>query len=123
MKILQLCKKFPYPLKDGESLAVTFLAKSLYKLGCEVSLLAMNTTKHPVVVEKIRSRLEHYKNVYYSNLDNEVKPFHAFLNLFSSDSYNISRFESPEFAQKLESILKKKHFDIVQLESLYLAPW
>ena len=43
MKVLQLCKKFPYPLKDGESIAVTFLAKALHDLGCEVSLLARAT--------------------------------------------------------------------------------
>ena len=46
MKILQLCKKFPYPLKDGESIAVTYLSKALNDLGCEVTLLTMNTKKH-----------------------------------------------------------------------------
>ena len=46
MRILQLCKKFPYPLKDGEAIAVNSISKSLHQLGCEVTLLAMNTTKH-----------------------------------------------------------------------------
>ena len=30
MKILQLCKKFPYPLKDGESIAVTYQSKAFH---------------------------------------------------------------------------------------------
>ncbi|MDH3650189.1 MAG: glycosyltransferase family 4 protein [Saprospiraceae bacterium] len=123
MKILQLCKKFPYPLKDGESIAVTYLAKALDQLGCDISLLAMNTTKHPVVVNRIRPKLQHYKSVHYTTLNNEVKPLHAFLNLFSSDSYNISRFEDEAFGKKLMQLLKKEKYDLVQLESLYLAPY
>jgi polysaccharide biosynthesis protein PslH len=46
MKILQLCKKFPFPQKDGETIAITTMAKALNELGCEVNLLAMNTRKH-----------------------------------------------------------------------------
>ncbi len=123
MQILQLCKKFPYPLKDGESIAVTYLAQGLHKLGHEITLLAMNTTKHPVAVQKVRHHLAHYKTVHYTKLDNEIKPLHAFLNLFSSDSYNISRFENEAFRQKLIGILERQKFDVVQLESLYLAPY
>ncbi len=123
MKILQLCKKFPFPLKDGESIAVTYLAKGLYQLDCEVTLLAMNTTKHPVAVNRIRPKLKHYKAVHYTSLNNEVKPLHAFLNLFSSDSYNISRFEDESFARRLRQLLRKEKYDLVQLESLYLTPY
>ena len=46
MKILQLCRKFPYPLKDGESIAVTYLAKAYHELGTELTLLSFNTIKH-----------------------------------------------------------------------------
>jgi glycosyltransferase involved in cell wall biosynthesis len=110
-------------LKDGEAIAVTYLARAMHQLGHEVTLLAMNTTKHPVAVNKVRAEMPHYKAVYHTRLDNEVKPLHAFLNLFSSDSYNISRFDNQAFGHKLSSILKKQDFDVVQLESLYLAPY
>ncbi len=123
MRILQLCKKFPYPLKDGESIAVTYLARAMHQLGCEVSLLAMNTTKHPVDVGEVRSQLPHYRHVHHTELDNEVKPLHAFLNLFSSDSYNISRFDNSAYRSKLIHVLRQRAFDVVQLESLYLAPY
>ena len=123
MKILQLCKKFPYPLRDGEAMAVTYLAKALSDSGCKVTLLAMNTTKHPVDVWRIRKKLPHYKEVHHTRLDNEVKPLHAFLNLFSSDSYNISRFDNAAFSSKLTELLQRETYDIVQLESLYLAPY
>ncbi|MCB0666444.1 MAG: glycosyltransferase [Saprospiraceae bacterium] len=123
MQILQLCKKFPFPLKDGESIAVTYLAQGLYKLGHQLTLLAMNTTKHPVAVNRVKHKLAHYKAVHFTRLDNEVKPLHAFLNLFSSDSYNISRFDNEAFRLKLIELLKKQRYDVVQLESLYLTPY
>ncbi|MBK8504446.1 MAG: glycosyltransferase [Saprospiraceae bacterium] len=123
MQILQLCKKFPYPLKDGESIAVSYLAQGLHRLGHEITLLAMNTTKHPVQVNRIKHNLSYYKAIHHTKLDNEVKPLHAFLNLFSSDSYNISRFDNEAFRQKLISVLNRQKFDVVQLESLYLAPY
>ena len=50
MKLLQICKKFPFPVKDGESIAVTNLGIAYSQLGVEVTLLAMNTSKHPVDV-------------------------------------------------------------------------
>lgn len=123
MKILQLCKKFPLPLKDGESIAVTYLSRALHELGCEVTLLTMNTTKHYIDYESVSDQAGHYKEVHTVDIDNTLKPVEAFKNLFSSDSYHISRFRSDQFAQKLEEILKREEFDIVQLETLYLAPY
>ncbi|TVQ44972.1 MAG: glycosyltransferase [Saprospirales bacterium] len=123
MKILQLCKKFPLPLKDGESIAVTYLSRALHELGCEVTLLAMNTSKHYIDLDKVKSLAKHYKAVYTVDIDNALNPVDAFKNLFSKDSYHISRFRSDEFSQKLEKLLKEENYDIVQLETLYLAPY
>jgi polysaccharide biosynthesis protein PslH len=118
MKILQLCKKFPYPLKDGESIAVTYLSHALHDLGCEVSLLAMNTSKH-----SLPSDYNHYKEIHVANVDNQVSISGALRNLFSKDSYHVSRFISQEFAAKLIHLLNHNKFDVVQLETLYLAPY
>ena len=46
LKILQLTKKFPFPIKDGEAIAIHALASSYKALGAEVTLLCMNTPKH-----------------------------------------------------------------------------
>ncbi|HMP28387.1 MAG TPA: glycosyl transferase family 1, partial [Saprospiraceae bacterium] len=80
MKILQLCKKFPFPLKDGESIAVTYLSKAFADLGCEVTLLSMNTSKHYVDIENLPKDFNHYKEVITSSLDNRVKWHKAFIN-------------------------------------------
>ncbi|MCB0571480.1 MAG: glycosyltransferase [Phaeodactylibacter sp.] len=123
MKILQLCKKFPYPLRDGESIAVVTLSRSLHRLGCKVTLLAMNTAKHYSDITHIPDELSHYEQVLAVEVDNRVKPLGAFLNLFSRESYHIARFVSPAFRRELSRLLSSQEFDIIQLETLYLAPY
>ncbi len=123
MKILQLCKKFPFPLKDGESIAITNLSKALNELGCDVSLLSMNTKKHYFDLDELPSDFNHYSSIHEVKIDNELKLKDAFLNLFSKDSYHISRFVSKEFETSLKRILRKNKFEIIQLETLYLAPY
>ena len=123
MKILQLCKKFPYPLKDGESIAVTYLSKALNELGCKITLLTMNTKKHYLNLSELPEDYNQYQAIHSTDIDNEVKPIDAFINLFSKDSYHISRFISPAFEQKLIALLKSEDFDIVQIETVHLAPY
>ncbi len=123
MKILQLCKKFPYPLKDGESIAVTYLSHALHQLGCEVSLLAMNTTKHYTDISTLPDDFNHYKEIHVAELDNTVSIAGAIKNLFSKDSYHVSRFISSGYKDKLIELLKNNQYDVIQLETLYLAPY
>ena len=123
MKILQLCKKFPYPPKDGETIAITYLSKALHELGCEVSLLAMNTSKHYFDLTQLPKNFNHYKHIRAVEVDNRLKLTDAFFNLFSPNSYHIQRFISPDFEKELIKILQKEDFDVVQLETLYLAPY
>ncbi|MEE9439462.1 MAG: glycosyltransferase family 4 protein [Saprospiraceae bacterium] len=123
MKILQLTKKFPYPLKDGESIAVTNQARAFNSLGCDLWLLSMNTIKHHVDIEHLPDSFNQYSEIYTVFLDNRVNVLGAITNLLSKDSYHVSRFFFKEFETKLISILKNNTFDIIQLETLYLAPY
>ena len=123
MKILQLCKKFPYPLKDGESIAIANLSQALHQAGCELTLLTMNTAKHKFDIANLPKSYNHYKAIYEVEVDNRIKVVDAFLNLFSSESYHIKRFISPAFEAKLIELLSTEKYDIVQLETLYLAPY
>ena len=123
MKILQLCKKFPYPLKDGESIAVTYQSKAFHEFGCEITLLAMNTTKHYTKIGKLPNGFNHYKEIHVTDIDNRVKVLKAFVNLFSSKSYHISRFDSKEYNDKLIALLQDNEYDVIQLETLYLTPY
>lgn len=123
MKILQLCRKFPYPLKDGEAIAVTYLAKAYKELGHELTLLAFNTVKTYFEVATLPTSFNHYTAIHTVYLDNHVKIKDAFLNLFSADSYHITRFDSTDFKDKLKEVLVATDFDIVQLEGINLAPY
>ncbi|MDF1696503.1 MAG: glycosyltransferase family 4 protein [Saprospiraceae bacterium] len=123
MKILQLTKKFPFPLKDGESIAVTNLSQSLNELGVEITLLSMNTVKHYVDVDGLPESFNHYEEIHSVELDNRVTVLGAIQNLFSKESYHVSRFYFKRYKEKLIALLKANSFDIVLLETLYLAPY
>lgn len=123
MNILLVCKKFPYPIKDGGSIAVLNLSRSLTELGCNVTLLTMNTTKHFYAEIEMPEAFEHFDAVHHVSIDNQVSYIGAFFNLFSKASYHVSRFVSPNFSAKLVALLRKQHFDIVQLETPMLAPY
>jgi polysaccharide biosynthesis protein PslH len=122
LQILQLCHKFPYPLKDGGAIAVTYLAKAYAALGHEVTLLSMNTSKHWFDLSTLPPDFKHYAAMHTVFVENHIRPIAAFRNLFfSQKSYHVERFESTEFAEKLTELLKTNVFDVVQLESVFLA--
>lgn len=123
MKILQLCKKFPYPPKDGESIAITNLSHSLVEAGCQVDLLAMNTSRHRADLSNIGNALNHYRKVQSVDIDNRLNFVDAISNLLRGKSYHISRFESAEFEARLVEMLKSEEYDVIQLETLYLTPY
>jgi glycosyltransferase involved in cell wall biosynthesis len=123
MRILQVCSKAPYPSKDGGSIAMNILTEGLIANGNQVTVLAINTPKHFIEdkeVDPIYRKKTDYRSVF---IDTSVKPLTAFLNLFSSQSYNISRFYSSDFEEVLTELLSKETFDIVQLETLWVTPY
>lgn len=123
MKLLLLSKKFPYPLRDGESQAIHGLSKSLSELGVEVSLLAMNTSKHFFSGKELPPEMGHYKAVRTVEVCTRLKAKDAARNLILWKSYHISRFDQPTYHAALANWLKEERFDVVQLETLYLAPY
>jgi polysaccharide biosynthesis protein PslH len=123
MKVLFLCKKFPYPLKDGESIAVSNLCKELKTMGCDITLLCMNTSKHYMDPASLPADYNYFTKIHAVELDNSLKPWKAFASIVSGESYHIRRFKSSLFRAKLIQILNEEEFDIIQLETLYLAPY
>lgn len=123
MKILLLCKKVPFPLRDGESVAIHNMVTSLKNIGYEVDLLAFNTTKHKTTISEHPKYSEIYDQLYTVPLDNTLVPSRALKNLFTTDSYHIERFITKEFDEKLSRILSLNTYDFIQLESIFLAPY
>jgi len=88
-----------------------------------LTLLSFNTIKTFYDTKKLPNSFDHYQAIHTVYLDNQVKPKAAFLNLFSTDSYFITRFITSEFKNKLKEVLITSDFDIVQLEGINLAPY
>jgi len=123
MKILQLCKKFPYPINDGESIAVINLSKGLSQVGVDISLFAFNTTKDPYLGDLSEKALGHYVKIYTIDLNNELRAAEALLCLIKNKSYHIDRFNTKEARLALSEVLQKNTFDIILMESIFMAPY
>jgi glycosyltransferase involved in cell wall biosynthesis len=123
LNILQLCSKVPNPPKDGGAVAMDILTKGLMTLGANVKVLAISTHKHPFDESKISPDYKAKTNIESVFIETRLKPVDAFLNLFSSESYNMSRFYTEEMDAKLMEVLKNNSFDVIQLETLFVAPY
>jgi len=123
MKVLQICNKSPYPPREGGAIAMNNITRGLIKAGHEVKVLAVNTPKYninPNEIPEDYKKSTGFESVY---IDTKIKFYKAFLNLFSTRSYNVERFISGEFDDKIKQIVLSGKFDIVQLESVFVAPY
>ncbi len=124
MRILQVCNKFPYPPRDGGAIATLNISRAFAKIGHGVTVLAMNTTKHYFNPMDLPEELSEEVMFHAVNIRNEVNSADAFISLILNRSYNVQRFISKQFNDKLREILKEYGpYDIVQLEGIYLAPY
>lgn len=123
MKILQLCHKPPFPLLDGGSIAMNNISKGLIELGHQVKVLAITTPKHPVVDNPDFLQYQINTNFESVFVDTTVSPLGILKSLFCNYSYHIKRFDAINFHHKLSSILNEDSFDVIQLETIYMAPY
>ena len=122
MRILQVCKKFPYPVMDGEAVAVRALALGLREAGCEVDLLSFNTSKHRVADPQAVD-LPHYRHIASSDLDNDVVWWKVARSLLRRGSYHVTRFECAAFRGQLRAMLQVHDYDAIVLETTILATY
>ena len=123
MKILLLCNKPPYPASEGGPMAMNSIVTGLLEAGHQVKILAVNSKKYKVSEADIPEDYKKKTGIELIDVDLGVKPVKAFLNLFTRKSYHVERFISKEFQNRLVEVLEKEHFDVVQLEMLYMAPY
>lgn len=120
-KILLVCNKAPYPPNDGSSIAIYNMACGLMENQVKLHLLTINTRKHFKPDEGLPPAFAtgtHYRSVFR---DTDTSTLGAVANLFTSDSYFVSRFHFQEFEQALEQTLRNNEFDIVQLEGVFMG--
>ena len=123
MKILQLCHKPPYPPVDGGCIAMNNITSGLIKLGHEVKLLTIFTQKHDLNFDILPDEYITETGIEGVFVDTSINLADAFSNLITRDSYNVSRFFSPDFDMRLSHLLKGQKFDVIHLESLFMTPY
>ena len=99
------------------------IVTGLLEAGHNVRILAFNSNKYHIEKDSIPQEYRRQTKIDFVDIDLSIKIVEAFKNLFSDESYHVKRFLSKEFTNKLEKILKKDRFDIVQLETIYMAPY
>ena len=95
----------------------------LLEAGHQVKVLAVNSPKYNVKESDIPEDYRKKTSIELIDVDLDVKPMKALLNLFRRRSYHVERFISKDFKARLTELLQKEHFDVVQLEMLYMAPY
>ena len=123
MNILQICHKPPYPAIDGGCIAIKNISEGLIKESCNIKILTINTIKHPFDINAFPKTFLDQTNVESVFVDTKLNIVDAFSNLVTYDSYNISRFFSPDFNSLLIKTLKKNSYDVILLESLFTTPY
>ena len=95
----------------------------LLDAGHQVKVMAINSDKYHVKASDIPDDYKQKTGIELIKVDLRVRPLKAFLNLFTKKSYHVERFISERFKKKLKQLLEKEHFDVVQLEMLYMTPY
>jgi polysaccharide biosynthesis protein PslH len=122
LKILQICSKPPVPAVDGGCIAMLSATKALLMAGHQVKILTIETPKHPYKYMDEESELIINTDLESIFIDTSVTLTRAIKGFFKS-SYNVSRFYSLNFENRIKEIFDIKDFDIIQLESLYTTPY
>lgn len=123
MKVFLICNKSPYPPKEGGPIAMNAIIQGLLDAGHEVKVLAINTNKYNIRIDEIPEQYRNNTRIDLVYIDLSIKLVDAFFNLFSTKSYHVQRFISKSFENKLTEILTNNTFDVIQFETLYIAPY
>lgn len=99
------------------------IVTGLLNAGHQVKIMAVNSKKFNVTPEDIPEDYKQKTGIELIDVDLRVRPFQAFKNLFTNKSYHVERFISKDFNNRLIEVLKEDIYDVVQLETLFMAPY
>ncbi len=123
MNVLILTHRVPFPPNSGYPIVVYNTIKGLLRLGVKISLFSINPSKQRVDVDDIYDPL--FEKIHFQSfqVDTEINIWDAFFNIFSNQSYNVSRYYDEDAARGLENLLRERTFDIIQFEGLFVVPY
>lgn len=122
MKILFLSHRIPWPLKDGGAVAIHNNLKGFLDAGHEVKFLCLNPKKDQTSLAEVP---DYFSRALAESIpvDTDLSPYQAFVNLFGSESYHVSRFYHPAFEQRLSALLSHTTFDVVHMEGAFIGQY
>jgi glycosyltransferase involved in cell wall biosynthesis len=120
LRILQLTKKVPYPIKDGEVIGIINLTIGFAGHGHFVHVLSLNTNKHHFNIAELPAAIAALGKFEAVNIHTDVTVSGALKNLFTNTSYNVERFYSKAFEQLIYNTIVNEPFDFILLEGIYL---
>jgi glycosyltransferase involved in cell wall biosynthesis len=123
VKALILTNRVPFPPNSGYPIVVYNTIKGLLSQGVAITLFSLNVSKHKVDVDDIYDPIFEQISFHSYHVDTDVNIWGAFFNIFSNQSYNVSRFYDDDAARILENILREGEFDIIQFEGLFVVPY
>ena len=116
MRILQLCPKPLFDPLDGGKIAMRASAEGLQNAGHEIVQWIISTPRHPWPASIPN---EYPFQVFNHFTDTRVKVWSAFLNLFSTESYNLIRFRDASLLSKQINWLTENEVALIQAESIF----
>lgn len=120
MNILYFTNKPIYPIIDGGCVAMDSFLQNLVALNHTVTHLTLSTYKHPFLLENYPETIQKNVSIYSKEIDTRIKVIPSFTHLFSSESYNVTRFYDKSVLQALEKLLSSNRIDVVIIESVFL---
>jgi glycosyltransferase involved in cell wall biosynthesis len=123
MKFLFLCNKSPWPAHEGGPIAMNSIIQGLLDAGHKIKILAVNSDKYKVKQHDIPIEFQDKTGIELIHVNLSIHPIDAFLNLFTNKSYHVQRFISKRFDEHLTHILQNETFDVVQFETVFMAPY
>ncbi|MBN3035873.1 MAG: glycosyltransferase [Bacteroidales bacterium] len=121
MKILQLCHKMPFPLRDGGAFSIYHSALGLINQGVDLKMLVINTPKNWVDMQTVPADFRENSRLEYVAVNTRLNFLKATGNIFRHQSYFVERFWSEPWNDYLKEILTQESFDIIQLEHIYMC--
>lgn len=123
MKVLLITHRVPFPPNNGYSIVVYNTIKGLLLQQADITVFSTNPSKYNIDIEDIYDPLFGQIDFYSYSIDTEVNIWGAFFNIFSNQSYNVSRFFEDDAERLLENLLRERAFDVVQFEGLFVVPY
>ncbi|MDW8392633.1 MAG: glycosyltransferase family 4 protein [Chitinophagales bacterium] len=118
-----MCKKFPFPPRDGEVIAIWHLTQGFARKGHGVIVAALNTRKHFSDPYQLPDAWKQTARFYAVETDTRIRPATVLRSMLWTSSLQVERFYSRRFLDLLRHLVREHPFDIIQLEGSYLLPY